>query len=45
MQQTGLPDREPNMIAFTTLTLRYADYDDTLLDIRVDDHNSPKGME
>ena len=23
VQQTGLPDREPNMIAFTTLTLRY----------------------
>ena len=23
VEQTGLPDREPNMIAFTTLTLRY----------------------
>src|SRR5215813_2524921 len=23
VQQTGLPDREPNMIAFTTVTLRY----------------------
>jgi nicotinamide mononucleotide (NMN) deamidase PncC len=23
VQQTGLPDREPNMIAFATLTLRY----------------------